>query len=164
MQHVLSVLPTKVQADIVLVQYFEFVDSVYPMIHRQTFWADYEQFWAEKSDEQSKTDPDPAFVTLIFAMLALGNQFVTNIPPVQRKESAEFYASACAQALRISSYLGPPSMFSVQAMVLLCYYLINDNKASYAWSFSGIIVHQAYAINLNREPNIGTCNAFGPAI
>lgn len=39
---VISVLPEKVQSDILLTRYFECVDPVYPMLHRQTFYADYE--------------------------------------------------------------------------------------------------------------------------
>ena len=45
---VISVLPEKIQADILLERYFEIVDGVYPMIHRQTFYADFEHFWSRK--------------------------------------------------------------------------------------------------------------------
>lgn len=40
----IDVLPDKLQADILMERYFECVDPVYPMIHRQTFYADYEHF------------------------------------------------------------------------------------------------------------------------
>ncbi|KAI6878769.1 hypothetical protein KC334_g17208, partial [Hortaea werneckii] len=43
---VISVLPSKEQADILIARYFEVVDPVYPFLHRRSFYADYERFWA----------------------------------------------------------------------------------------------------------------------
>ncbi|KAL6354565.1 hypothetical protein LRP88_11906 [Fusarium phalaenopsidis] len=150
---VISVLPEKIQADILLNRYFECVDPVYPMIHRQTFYADYEHFW--QLNQQEKNDTDPSFIALIFVMLALGTQFVTSTTSSrERKQTAEFYASASNQALRIASYLSTASLRSIQAMVLLTYFLINDNHASDGWAFAGILIRQAYAMGLHRDPNI----------
>ncbi|KAK2052041.1 fungal-specific transcription factor domain-containing protein [Colletotrichum caudatum] len=154
---VISVLPDKIQADILLAQYFECVDPVYPMIHRQTFYADYEHFWSLSPDEKSRVDA--AFVGLIFVMLALGTQFVTSTSPRDGKQTAEFYASASNQALRMFSYLSAASLRSIQAMVLLTYFLINDNHASDGWAFAGILIRQAYAMGLHRDPNIVTPEA-----
>ncbi|KAK7432624.1 hypothetical protein QQZ08_000832 [Neonectria magnoliae] len=155
---VISVLPEKIQADILLSRYFECVDPVYPMIHRQTFYADYEHFW--QLGTQEKNEVDASFVALIFVMLALGTQFVTTATsPRERKQTAEFYASASNQALRVSSYLSSASIRSIQAMVLITYFLINDNHASDGWAFAGILIRQAYAMGLHRDPNIVTPNA-----
>lgn len=150
---VISVLPDKIQADILLNCYFECVDPVYPMIHRQTFYADYEHFWQLVPSEKSSVDAD--FVALAFVMLALGTQFVTSTSARERKQTAEFYASASNQALRMYSYLSTASIRSVQAMVLITYFLINDNHASDGWAFAGILIRQAYAMGLHRDPNIG---------
>ncbi|KAI2635441.1 fungal-specific transcription factor domain-containing protein [Xylaria nigripes] len=152
---VIGVLPEKVQADILLSQYFESVDPVYPMIHRQTFQAEYERFWMLKNTGQS----EGSFVALLFVMLSLGTQFVSTTNPVDRKQTSEFYASAGNQALRMSSYLSTASIHSVQALVLLCYFLINDNHASDGWAFAGILTRQAYAMGLHRDPNIVTPDA-----
>lgn len=154
---VVSVLPDKIQADILINRYFECVDPVYPMLHRQTFYADYEHFWQLPSEE--KNEADPAFVGLIFVMLALGTQFVTSTSPRDRKQTAEFYASASNQALRMFSYLSAASIRSIQAMVLITYFLINDNHASDGWAFAGILIRQAYAMGLHRDPKIVTPNA-----
>lgn len=152
---VVSVLPEKSQADILISQYFEVVDPVYPMVHRQTFYADYEHFWSLPLEDKARSDPD--FVGLIFTMLALGTQFVTSAStsPRDGKQTAEFYASASNQALRLFSYLSTASMRSIQAMVLVTYFLINDNHASDGWAFAGILIRQAYAMGLHRDPNIG---------
>ncbi|KAI0203801.1 fungal-specific transcription factor domain-containing protein [Astrocystis sublimbata] len=152
---VIGVLPDKLQADILLSQYFECVDPIYPMIHSQRFYAEYERFWTLKVSAQA----DASFVALLFVMLALGTQFVSTTNPQDRKQTAEFYASAGNQALRMSSYLSTASIHSVQAMVLLCYFLINDNHASDGWAFAGILMRQAYAMGLHRDPNIVTPEA-----
>ncbi|KAL2189501.1 fungal-specific transcription factor [Thermothelomyces heterothallicus CBS 203.75] len=149
---VISVLPDKLQADILLNRYFECVDPVYPMLHRQTFYADYEHFWSLSRAEKDRSDA--AFVALIFVMLALGTQFVTSTNPAERKQTAEFYASASNQALRMCSYLSTASIRTIQAMVLITYFLINDNHASDGWAFAGILMRQAYAMGLHRDPNI----------
>ncbi|KAK4238076.1 transcription factor yanR [Achaetomium macrosporum] len=154
---VISVLPDKLQADILLSRYFECVDPVYPMLHRQTFYADYEHFWSLSRAEKDRSDA--AFVALMFVMLALGTQFVTSTSPRERKQTAEFYASASNQALRMCSYLSTASIRTIQAMVLITYFLINDNHASDGWAFAGILMRQAYAMGLHRDPNIVVPNA-----
>lgn len=40
-------------------------------------------------------------------------------------------------------------------MARLTYFLINDNHASDGWAFAGILIRQAYAMGLHRDPNIG---------
>ncbi|PQE29009.1 Zn(II)2Cys6 transcription factor protein [Rutstroemia sp. NJR-2017a BBW] len=154
---VISVLPAKDQADVLMERYFECVDPVYPMLHRQTFYADYEHFWSLQPPEKDRTDG--ALVAMIFAMMALGTQFVDNTPPKERQQTAEFYVSAAHQSLRMSSYLNKASMRSIQAMVLITYFLINDNHASDGWAFAGILIRQAYAMGLHRDPNVVTPNA-----
>ncbi|KAI1394070.1 fungal-specific transcription factor domain-containing protein [Hypoxylon trugodes] len=152
---VIGVLPEKLQADILLSQYYECVDPVYPIVDRHTFYLEYEHFWALRDAEKT----DAAFVGLIFIMMALGTQFVTTTNPKDRKQTSEFYASAGNQALRMSSYLSTATLSSVQAMVLIGYFLINDNHASDGWAFSGLLLRQAYAMGLHRDPNIVIPNA-----
>ncbi|KAG9230622.1 fungal-specific transcription factor domain-containing protein [Amylocarpus encephaloides] len=155
----ISVLPDKIQADILLERYFECVDPVYPMIHRQTFYADYEHLWGLPQPEKDRTDG--ALIAMLFAMLAIGTQFVTTSPPKERQQTAEFYVSAAHQSLRMSSYLSKASVRSIQAMVLITYFLINDNHASDGWAFAGILIRQAYAMGLHRDPNI-VCPTASP--
>ncbi|KAL8642621.1 MAG: hypothetical protein Q9228_000714 [Teloschistes exilis] len=154
---VIGVLPSREQADILVSKYFHAVDPVYPMIHRETFENDYNHFWVLTPTERTATDA--SLVALIFVMLAMGTQFV-DLPSMEEKEqTAEFYVSASHQALRMFSYLGRPSMRSIQTMVLITYFLMNDNHASDAWAFAGILQRQAYALGLNRDPSTIQPNA-----
>ncbi|KAG5994110.1 hypothetical protein E4U52_001419 [Claviceps spartinae] len=154
---VISVLPNKSRADLLVARYFECVDPIYPMIHRQTFYADYEHFWRVRAEETNEMEA--SFIALIFIILALGTQFVTTVSIDERKQTAEFYASASNQALRVSSFMSTASLRSIQAMVLMTYFLINDDHASDGWAFAGILIRQAYAMGLHRDPNVVTPHA-----
>ncbi|KAF2732217.1 hypothetical protein EJ04DRAFT_544795 [Polyplosphaeria fusca] len=148
---VIGVLPAKDQADILVAKYFETVDPVYPMVHRRNFYADYERFWSLPDAE--KQAADPVLVALHFVVYAMGTQFIP-IDSDGRVQMAEFYTSASQQALRLSSYLSRASVRTLQAMVLICYFLMNDNHASDAWAFGGVLMRQAYAMGLHRDPDI----------
>ncbi|KAL2672092.1 fungal-specific transcription factor domain-containing protein [Phyllosticta citricarpa] len=150
LQEVVSVLPRKEQADILVDSYFEAVDPVYPMIHRPKFDADYLSFWG--LPQEDKYQADAALLALHFVVYAMGTQFVSMPNATERAQIAEFYVSAAHQALRISGYLSRISLRTIQAMVLINYFLMNKNSASDAWSFGGVLIHQSLAIGLNRDP------------
>ncbi|THW08617.1 hypothetical protein D6D25_07892 [Aureobasidium pullulans] len=84
----------------------------------------------------------------------MGTQFMQFPAYDAKSSSAEFLASAANQALRIYSYLNRSSLRALGAQILLCYFLMNDNHASDAYAWSGIIVRQAYALRLHRDPDI----------
>lgn len=150
---VIRVLPGKAQADLLLDAYFQCVDPVYPLLHRQTFYADWEQFWSWSNPQEDCKDA--SFIALVFIMMALGMQFNVLSEATQKKNTAEFYASASNQALRMCSYLSVASLKTIQTMVLMTYFLINDDHASDGWAFAGVLVRQSYAMGLHRDPDIG---------
>ncbi|EON63598.1 hypothetical protein W97_02826 [Coniosporium apollinis CBS 100218] len=122
------------------------------MINRRKFYAEYERFWSSPPIE--KDTADAAMLALHFVIYAMGTQFMQVASDPQEKEQvAEFYVSAAHHSLRISSYLSRPSLPAIQAMVLICYFLMNDNHASDAWAFGGVLMRQAYAMGLNRDPD-----------
>lgn len=151
---VVGVLPNKEQADFLVGTFFECVDPVYPFLNKGQFYADYEHFWALPLAE--KQAADPCFLALQFVVYGMGLQFISHPYPSEqeRAQMAEFYVSAAHQSLRISSYLSRTSLRTIQALVFLCYFLMNDNHAPDAWSFGGILMRQAYAMGLNRDPDI----------
>lgn len=122
------------------------------MVHRRNFYADYDRFWTLPLAE--KQAADPVLLALHFVVYAMATQFIG--PPVDQKrcEIAEFYVSASQQALRLSSYLSRTSVRTLQAMVLISYFLMNDNHASDAWAFGGVLMRQSYAMGLHRDPDI----------
>lgn len=159
LDEVIVMMPNKVQCDILLSRYFECVDPVYPMLHRQSFLDEYEHFWNLSVEERCAFDP--AFVALMFVMYGLGTQFrcIPDSDEHTKTDTAEMYASAANQALRAASYLSCASIRSIQTMVLMVYFLINDNHASDGWAFAGILMRQAYAMGLHRDPQVVTPEA-----
>ena len=147
---VVQVLPSKDQSDILIAKYFDVVDPVYPMIDQVTFRQDYDHIWSLPPTERRHADA--SLVALVFVMLAMGTQFVVLPSTAQKEQTAEFYVSASHQALQKFSYLSQPSLRSVQTMVLITYFLMNDNHGSDAYAFAGILIRQAYALGLNRDP------------
>ncbi|ROW15187.1 hypothetical protein VPNG_02921 [Cytospora leucostoma] len=160
LDEVIGIMPNKLQCDILVSRYFECVDPVYPMLDQQSFLEEYEKFWSLPLERRCQSDA--SFVALINVMLALGTQF-HRIPatPHEASGAAELHASASNQALRMGSYLSSASIRSIQTMVLMVYFLINDNHASDGWSFAGILMRQAYAMGLHRDPNVVTPDATG---
>ena len=154
---VVQVLPSKDQSDILIAKYFDVVDPVYPMIDQVTFRQDYDHIWSLPPTERKHADA--SLVALVFVMLAMGTQFVVLPSAEQKEQTAEFYVSASHQALQKFSYLSRPSLRSVQTMVLITYFLMNDNHGSDAYAFAGILIRQAYALGLNRDPSIVVPNS-----
>ena len=93
-------------------------------------------------------------MALHYAMYALGTQFVEFPSYEERSQTSEFYCSAANQALRVYSYLNRTSMRAIQAMLLMAYFLMNDNHASDAYAWAGIHLRQSYAMRLHRDPDI----------
>lgn len=154
---VVQVLPSKDQAAILIDKYFEVVDPIYPMIDQAAFRLEYDHVWSLPPADRNHVDG--SMIALIFVMLAMGTQFVTLPSATQKEQTAEFYLSASNQALRMVSYLSRPSLRSIQTMVLITYFLMNDNHGSDAYAFAGILIRQAYALGLNRDPSIVIPNA-----
>lgn len=144
-------LPSKEQADALVTKYFECVDPVYPLINKASFMTDYYHFWTLTLLEKYKVDP--SMLGLHFAVYAMGAQFVQLESQQARAQIAQFYVSAAHQSLRLYPYLSRTSLRTIQAMVLMKYFLMNDNKPTDAWAFGGLISRQAYAMGLNRDPN-----------
>ncbi|KAF2668633.1 hypothetical protein BT63DRAFT_425924 [Microthyrium microscopicum] len=149
---VVGVLPTKEQADTLIAKYFEAVDPVYPLLHKESTYAEYDQFWA--LPQEQKCFADASLLALHFAMYAMGAQFLQMESDQARQQISEFYVSAAHQSLRLYPFLSRTSLHSIQAMILMAYFLMNDNKATDAWAFTGILVKQAYAMGLHRDPDI----------
>ena len=149
---VIGVLPTKDQADTLVAKYFEAVDPVYPMLHKEFFYAEYDDFWALSLSDKCLTDP--SLLALHFAIYAMGAQFMQMESDAARQQISEFYVSSAHQSLRLYPFLSRTSLRSIEAMVLMSYFLMNDNKATDAWAFGGILVKQAYAMGLHRDPEV----------
>jgi hypothetical protein len=122
------------------------------MLHKEFFYAEYDEFWALSPNEKCLTDA--SLLALHFAIYAMGAQFMQMESEAARQQISEFYVSSAHQSLRLYPFLSKTSLRSIEAMVLMSYFLMNDNKATDAWAFGGILVKQAYAMGLHRDPDV----------
>lgn len=61
------------------------------MVHRPSFYANYEHFWSLPSSERDCADG--GLVALIFVMLAMGTQFASFPEREEKQQTAEFYGT-----------------------------------------------------------------------
>ena len=137
-------------------KFFDAVDPIYPLLSYHKWHVHYEAFWLLTPREKAQVET--SFLALLLIMLAMGTQFFRiqgdQLTAQEKTKTAEFYASACHQALRLGAYLNRASLQTLQAMCLMVYFLMNDNHASDGWAFAGILIRQAYALGLHRDPNL----------
>jgi hypothetical protein len=74
------------------------------------------------------------------------NSTVCNLALFISLSNSLLLGSAANQALRVYSYLNRTSMRAIQAMLLMSYFLMNDNHASDAYAWAGIHLRQSYAM------------------
>ncbi|PPJ50485.1 hypothetical protein CBER1_06735 [Cercospora berteroae] len=148
---VVASLPNRADAEVLIERYFDTVDPVYPIIVRDAFVADVERFW--HLPDHGKHKHDPAQIALQFAVYANAAQDSTlrEGSDVQL-DMASFYLSCCHQSLCISSYLNRWSLLTVQTMILICHFMITNNRIADAWTISGIVQRQIYRLRLNCIP------------
>lgn len=151
LDEVIMFMPLKNQTDLLVAKYFESVDPVYPMLHKESFYADYDNFWAMPLERRPMADP--SLLALHFAVYALGTQFLHLESDAAKQQICDFYISAAHQSLRLSQFLSKSTLRTIEVMVLIAYFLMNDNKATDAWAFCGILVKLAYAMELHRDPD-----------
>lgn len=60
--------------------------------------------------------------------------------------------AAAMQSLRRSSFLGQPTLVSIQTLLMLGPYLINTGRFLDAWSLFGLAIRLGHAIGLHRNP------------
>ncbi|CAK1358574.1 unnamed protein product [Cercospora beticola] len=149
---VVASLPNRSDAEVLIERYFDTVDPVYPIIARDAFVADVERFW--HLPDHGKHRHDPAQIALQFAVYANAAQDSTlrEGSDVQL-DMASFYLSCCHQSLCISSYLNRWSLLTVQTMILICHFMITNNRIADAWTISGIVQRQIYRLRLNCIPD-----------
>ncbi|KAM3424400.1 hypothetical protein BST61_g6407 [Cercospora zeina] len=148
---VVASLPNRSDAEVLIDRYFETVDPVYPIVLRDAFVADVERFW--NLPDHGKHKHDPTQIALQFAVYANAAQDSSfrEGSDVQ-SDMASFYLSCCHQSLCISSYLNRWSLLTVQTMILICHFMITNNRIADAWTISGIVQRQIYRLRLNCVP------------
>ncbi|OAL39162.1 hypothetical protein AYO20_01480 [Fonsecaea nubica] len=152
-QSLCELLPSDVECRSLFVCYTETAHAVFPAIpDLDQFQNDLSEFLARRSTAQkaplSEADPEPHsgiggrdlhWLGLLFACLASGCQYST-LP------------FCCAyECLRSTNYLGYPTLFDVQNMLVIADVMANSLDAGVAWCFEGLTIRLAQSLGLHLE-------------
>ncbi|EXJ92311.1 hypothetical protein A1O3_00861 [Capronia epimyces CBS 606.96] len=144
-------LPPRGEADMLVANYFTWVYSLYPIIHRPYFNARYERLWQRPHMHASPiTLEDILFHCMLNAILALGTQFHPELEPHSRVSKSELFFAHCQQLLTLDLFAHSDFM-TVQCLLLMCYFLLSTDKPDYCWNLSGLALRMAQAIGLHID-------------
>ena len=87
---VIDVMPSKPQADILMIKFFEIVDPMYPVLDRLEVMSGYHHFWS--LSEEERRNYDATTIALHFVLYANATLFIEHGSAPERTRTAEFYS------------------------------------------------------------------------
>ncbi|KAH7110674.1 fungal-specific transcription factor domain-containing protein [Dactylonectria macrodidyma] len=151
-------LPRRRSADEFLFCYWEFIHPMFPVLHKTTFFKQYEQFWATESRADDAISSDSAGENVIFLstmnlVFALGCKFSNAIPDAQKESAAdEFYQKS--RQLSNFDALDSASLPLVQMWLLTGIYLQSTRHANRCWNSIGLAIRVAQGLGLHVDPGV----------
>lgn len=142
-------VPPRREADTLMANYWTWVHTIYPVVHRSTFDSRYQALW-QVSDESQTTLDDILFHCRLNTMFALGAHFRSEIDPLDRRSMSESFFSRSEHLLTME-LLDFANLEMVQSLILMAQYLQSTDKPNYCWSIVGLAIRQAQAIGLHLD-------------
>lgn len=147
-------LPQRRVADSLLQTYFDTVHPLYPLIHKPTFMASYEQLWTtacNPADSALGSDvEDSSFYTMLNLVFAMACPFSTIIPQEERtSRSSKFFRRS--QGSLSFDVLNADSLVSVQILLLTSLYLQSTSHAHRCWNTVGLAIRAAQGLGLHLD-------------
>lgn len=142
-------VPPRREADALVTNYWTWVYTLYPVIHRPTFNERYRALW-QQSPSSSLTLDDVLFHCTLNAVFALGAHFQTDIEPSSRTSKSESFFARCQQLLTMD-LLGQGTFEMVQALLLMAQYLQSTDKPNHCWNLAGLAIRMAQSVGLHLE-------------
>lgn len=146
-------VPPRREADILIANYWTWVHTIYPILHRPTFDSRYQALWRESSSPQITLD-DVLFHCRLNVIFALGANFRSEIDPSDRRSLSELFFSRSEHLLKME-LLDFANLEIVQSLILIAQYLQGTDKPNYCWSIVGLAIRMAQAIGLHLDPPDG---------
>lgn len=150
----LALLPEKNTVDELVSVYFENFETTYRILHRPSFWKDYQAFWEDPQKSQ------PSMVVTILLVLATVRCFSTTEETnfigdsSSGRERATTWIDACEFWLyRHSRKHLTLEYFQIQCLCVLAKQ-VNCIKMKQDWVHTGDIMRLAMASGLHRDPSL----------
>lgn len=132
---------SKVVSDTLVDAFFRNYNSSYPIIHEQTYRAQYQDLMPKPRDD--------VWSILHNTVLALGSWCINH-----EETSADLLYYQEARRLLTSRIIETGSLPLVQALTLLSNYVQKRNKPNTGWNYLGLAIRMALGLGLYREfPN-----------
>lgn len=149
----LAVYPRRQAADDYVSSFWEFVQPVFPILHKASFMSRYDEVWSpEPYGEPHDIDQldGVAFSATLNLVFALGCQFSSLVAANKRVIVAdEFYQRA--RKLFLYDILDTSSMPVLQMLLLTGVYLQSTKHAERCWNTVGLAIRAAQALGLHSE-------------
>ncbi|KAM0260132.1 hypothetical protein ACHAQJ_002896 [Trichoderma viride] len=162
-------VPLRDEADDLVENYWSWVHSLYPLIHRQSFEERYRMIWYPQTEsrrlstEAHASTPaglytsmsDRLFYCMLNSVFALGALFSPRMDHKDRDQlSRSFFERA--KKLMDLDMLAAGSLALVQTLLLMGQYLQSTEMSSTCWNIVGLAVRVAQNIGLHHDPK--NCN------
>ncbi|PON26671.1 hypothetical protein TGAM01_v204681 [Trichoderma gamsii] len=145
----LAILPRRSNADDFLRCYFEFIHPLFPLLHKDSFIAQYNRLWLPYDNSQSGKE-DLVFMCNLNLVFALGCQFSSLAHTNNRASTANQFYKMSRQVL-LYDILGTTSVSVVQWLLLSGVYLQSTEYASHCWNSIGLAIRLAQSLGLHLE-------------
>jgi hypothetical protein len=149
------VLPFRRNADNYLHCFWNFVHPLFPVLHKPSFTARYENLW-ESQSSVDESDENVTFIPTLNLVFALGCQFSDLVPAEKKaKAAAAFYGRS--RSLLLYDILGSMQVTVVQWLLLSAIYLQSTSLATTCWTSVGLAIRLAQNLGLHLEPSLVEC-------
>lgn len=150
----LELVPARETVDYLIRLYFDTFETMYRILHRQSFWREYQTFW---DDRQAA---NPSFIILLILMMAavsclslneqpkyIGDSAVARERAVLWIEVSEWWLSRHSQK---HIYL---AIWQIRCLLILAKQ-VNVVKKKRTWTAAGTLVREAMAAGFHRDPSM----------
>ncbi|KAK5078719.1 hypothetical protein LTR64_002867 [Lithohypha guttulata] len=152
LNHVLrTYLPSRIEVDRQISQYFNAKYMILPIIHVNQFRRQYEKFW------QDPLSANPLWVSIMFSTcsLAAALSFVSNQSPSFDTEAVhpkDLFRTAAGQCLVLSNYSKPqPYVVEALALFLQCKYAASIDPQREVTIMFGVLTRLSYLMGYHRD-------------
>lgn len=138
-------LPPRSRADALMDVYWNAVHPLYPFVDRAVFSSQYDGLFATNAPP----DIDSSLTCALNIIFALSCQLDTTSSAGSRHQSARIFFQRAQESLDL--WRLPPSLESVQVLLLLGQYLQSTNEPFQCWTFVGSAIRMAENLGLHLK-------------
>lgn len=152
----LDTLPRHRVADNYMRCYWLVVHPVFPILHKPSFEALYNQLWeAGDSEDGSDTMEDPVMLSILNMVFANGCLFSDNVEREAKSELADQFYQRSRRILPLDA-IDSISIPTVQSLLLTGIYLQSTQYSSRSWHTVGMAIRAAQSLGLHLDQRVPT--------